>query len=99
MTLTTTNSVEGLKIQSYLGIVNGVSVNTRKSSFSFKMEKYYDALEASVNEVKDLAFQNLTENALKLKANAVVGIKVDVETFPGSTLILVSITGTAVIVF
>ena len=98
MILTTTNSIEGHQIKDYSGIVTGVSVNSRKASFSFNMEKYYQALEDSISEVKEEAFQNLKENAAKLKANAVVGINVDVETFPATALILVSITGTAVIV-
>jgi uncharacterized protein YbjQ (UPF0145 family) len=96
MILTTTNSIEGFKIEDYLGIVTGVSVNNRKSSFSFNIEKYYDSLEKSITEIKEEAFQNLKINATKLKANAVVGISVDVETFPATSFILVSITGTAV---
>lgn len=38
MILTTTNSIEGHKIQDYLGIVTGVS-NATKATFSFKAEK------------------------------------------------------------
>lgn len=99
MILSTTHTIEDHKIKDYLGIVTGVSVNSRKASFSFNMEKYYSALEQSINEVKEEAFQNLRQNAIQLKANAVVGITIDVETFPATALILVSITGTAVKVF
>ena len=96
MILTTTNSIEGFKIIEYKGLVSGVAVNTRKASFSFKIEKFLETLENSINEVKEDAFQKLQENALKLKANAVVGIAVDFETVPNSTYILISVTGTAV---
>ncbi|WP_341215569.1 heavy metal-binding domain-containing protein [uncultured Wocania sp.] len=96
MILTTTNTIEGYKIQDYLGIVTGISVNMPKATFSFKMEKYYESYEVKINEVKEEAFQKLRDNAIKLKANAVVGICVDVETSPTSGLIFVSITGTAV---
>lgn len=96
MILTTTNSIEGHEIKDYLGIVTGVSVNSRKASFTFSMEKYYKSLEKSINEVKEEAFQNLKQNAMNLKANAIIGIHVDVETFPATAFILVSITGTAV---
>lgn len=78
MVLTTTNSIEGYKIQDYLGIVTGVSVNNRKASFTFKLDKYYDSLGISINEIKEEAFQKLTENAKKMNANAIVGIKIDI---------------------
>ncbi|MFD1161348.1 MULTISPECIES: YbjQ family protein [Hwangdonia] len=96
MILTTTNTIEGHSIQDYLGIVTGISVNMPKATFSFKMEKYYQSYEVKINDVKEDAFQKLRDNAIKLKANAVVGIRVDVETSPTSGLIFVSITGTAV---
>jgi len=96
MILTTTNTIEGHKIVDYLGVVTGVSVNSRKASFSFKMEKYYESFSDSVNEVKEGAFQKLKENAIKLKANAVVGITLDLESSGTTGAIIVSITGTAV---
>ncbi|RKE98788.1 YbjQ family protein [Ichthyenterobacterium magnum] len=96
MILTTTDSIEGFTIKDYLGIVTGVSVNSKKTSLSFNMEKYYSSLETSINEIKEEAFQNLKQNAIVLKANAIVGIGVDVETYPNTGLIMVSITGTAV---
>ncbi|GAA4891835.1 heavy metal-binding domain-containing protein [Flaviramulus aquimarinus] len=96
MILTTTNTIEGYKIVDYLGIVSGVGANNRKASFSFKIEKFLESLENSINEVKEDAFQKLKQNALKLQANAVVGIDIDFETLPDTTYILVSVTGTAV---
>lgn len=94
MILTTTNSIEGHVIQDYLGIVTGVSTNI-KTSFSFKTEKNKDLYEDFINKAKEDAFQKLKENAIKLKANAVVGIKLDIEPSP-SSYFFVSITGTAV---
>ncbi len=96
MVLTTTNSVEGHTIQDYLGIVTGINVSMPKTSFSFNMKKYYQSYENKVGEAKEEAFQKLKENAINLKANAVVGISIDVETDPTFGLIIVSITGTAV---
>ena len=96
MVLTTTNSIEGNKIEYYLGIVTGISVNMPKASFSFNMDKYYKSYENKISEVKEEAFQKLQANAKNLKANAVVGISIDVETSPTTGLIFVSITGTAV---
>jgi uncharacterized protein YbjQ (UPF0145 family) len=60
------------------------------------MDKFYNSLEQSINEVKEDAFQKLQQNAINLKANAVVGIHLDIETFPNTTAIIVSVTGTAV---
>ncbi|MDU8884693.1 heavy metal-binding domain-containing protein [Yeosuana sp. MJ-SS3] len=96
MVLTTTDTIEGFKIQDYLGIVSGVGVNARKATFTFNVEKYFNSLEESVLQIKEEAFQKIKENAKKLNANAIVGISVDVETFPSSMYIMVSVTGTAV---
>lgn len=96
MILTTTNSIENHNIKDYLGIVTGVDVNMPKATLSFNMQKYYESYENKINEVKEAAFQKLKDNATKLKANAVVGISVDVETSATTGLIMVSITGTAV---
>ncbi|MDO5978877.1 heavy metal-binding domain-containing protein [Flavivirga spongiicola] len=96
MVLTTTNSIEGHTIQDYLGIVTGVNASMPKATFSFNMNKYYQSYEKKVDESKEEAFQKLKKNAINLKANAVVGISIDVETNPTSGIIIVSITGTAV---
>ncbi|MBU2938013.1 YbjQ family protein [Lacinutrix sp. C3R15] len=96
MILTTTNTIEAHKIHDYLGVVTGVAVNRKQTGMTFSLKKYYDSLENNLEEVKESAFQNLKKNAIALKANAVVGITVDVETIATSGIIMVSITGTAV---
>ncbi|MFC0603448.1 YbjQ family protein [Winogradskyella pulchriflava] len=95
MILTTTNSIEGYKIIDYLGIVTGVAMNENKLAMSFSMSKYYKAVSESIDVVKEEAFKKLRDNALKLKANAVVGIKVEIE-LTTHNYAMVSITGTAV---
>lgn len=95
MILTTTNSIEGFKIIEYKGIVTGVAVNGQKLVMSFSMSKYYNAIQNSIDVVKEHAFQKLQENAKKLNANAVVGIKVDIE-ITTHNYAIVSVTGTAV---
>ncbi|GAA4802144.1 YbjQ family protein [Litoribaculum gwangyangense] len=94
MILTTTNNIEGHVIQDYLGIVTGVSVNL-KTKYSFKTEKNLSISSDLINKAKEEAFQDLRDNAIKLKANAVVGISIDFETESG-LYFFVSITGTAV---
>jgi uncharacterized protein YbjQ (UPF0145 family) len=96
MILTTTNSIEGFKIIDYKGIVTGVAVNRKQVGISFNMKKYYDSLEGNIQDIKEIAFQKLQANTAALKANAVVGIVIDVETFSTSGILMVSVTGTAV---
>ncbi len=96
MILTTTNNIEGFKISEYKGIVTGTS-SELKTKFSFKNDKNMQIIEDLMNEAKEQAFQKLQTNAQNLKANAVVGISVDIETVSGSYF-FVSVTGTAVLV-
>jgi uncharacterized protein YbjQ (UPF0145 family) len=104
MILTTTPNIENFQIVDYLGIVTGTAYNTSYSykgtTMSFKdmfnTSKYYENYAAGVESLKEVAFQNLKENATKLGANAVVGIQLDIEPVANSSTLLVSITGTAV---
>lgn len=104
MILTTTNSIEGSKIVEYKGIVTGIAYNTaysykgKKTSFKdmFNMSKYYDSYAKGLEEVKEQAFQKLSDNAKALNANAIVGIKIDIEPLSSSSTLIVSLTGTAV---
>ena len=106
MILTTTNSIEGFRIKDYKGIVTGTSYNSsykfKGTNMSFKdmfsMKKYHEAYEEGIQNIKEEAFQKLKDNAKTLDANAVVGIKVDIEPVANSSTLLVSVTGTAVFV-
>ena len=95
MILTTTNSIEGFKISDYKGIVTGVSLFDGKIAMGFSMSKYLKSIQDSIDTTKEKAFQTLTQNAKKLGANAVVGIKVEIELTTSNTA-MVSVTGTAV---
>ena len=97
MILTTTNTIEGHKIHDYLGVISGIGINEKAVSMGFSMKKYYKSLADNMSVVKEQAFQNLKANAIKLKANAIVGIKVDIE-LTTSNYAIVSVTGTAVMV-
>lgn len=97
MILTTTNSVEGMTITEYKGIVTGVAINDKKLAMGFSVSKYYKAIQDSINVVKEKAFQSLRSNAQQLNANAVVGIKVEIE-LTTSNYAMVSVIGTAVTV-
>ena len=95
MILTTTNNIEGFKIIEYKGIVSGIGVNVQKMKMTFNIKKYYQGIGDSVEEVKEQAFQQLKTNAKLMNANAVVGIKIDIE-LTTTNYVMVSITGTAV---
>lgn len=104
MILTTTNSIENHKIVDYLGIVTGTCYDSgyshkgEKMSFKdmFSMSKYNEKYSEGLEAIKETAFQNLKENAIKLGANAVVGIKLDIEPIANISYLIVSVTGTAV---
>lgn len=95
MILTTTNSIEHHKIVDYLGIVTGISLKYPNTGMTFSMKKYYASIGKEIEVVKEEAFKKLNENAIKLKANAIVGIKVDME-MTQSGITTVSVIGTAV---
>ncbi len=97
MILTTTNSIEGFKISDYKGIVTGVAIHEGKITMGFSITKYYKSIQDSIDTTKEVAFQRLSEHAKQLEANAVVGIKVEIE-LTTSNYAMVSVTGTAVLV-
>ena len=97
MVLTTTNTIEGFRIIEYKGIVTGIAMNEKSLSAGFSVSKYYKKVKESISTVKEEAFQDLAENAKKLKANAIVGIKVEIE-MTAHNYAMVSVTGTAVTV-
>ncbi len=104
MILTTTNSIEGSRIIEYKGIVTGMAYNTtyspkdQKMKFKdmFNMSKYYESYDKNIEIVKEEAFQKLKDNAKRLNANAIVGVKIDIEPISNTSTIIINITGTAV---
>ena len=101
MLFTTTDTFQNREIIEYLGLVSGMTYNINYSykgmSFKdmFSMKKYYEHVEAAIEEIKEKTFQKLSDNAAKLYADAVVGIHVDMEVSAGGA-VMISITGTAV---
>ena len=75
MILTTTNNIENFQIVDYLGIVTGsaydssYSTNGKKMSFTdmFSMTKYREMYTLGLEGIKEKAFQNLKENAVKIR--------------------------------
>ncbi|MCL4306131.1 heavy metal-binding domain-containing protein [bacterium] len=103
MIITTTPSVEGRKIEGYLGVVAGeaiVGANIFKDLFAGIRDIVGGRSAAYENELRkarDLALQELSENARALGANAVVGVDLDYEVIgSGGSMLMVSASGTAV---
>lgn len=102
MILTTTPSVEGRKIIEYKGIVFGeviTGVNFIKD-FTAGIRDLFggrvDDYEEELKEARTEALKEMGERAQTIGADAVVGIDVDYEVL-GATMLMVTVSGTAVI--
>jgi len=102
MLITTTPNIEGQKIVKYLGLVNGDAIlgaNLFKDFFARVRDIVGGRAAAYENELrkaKDIAIQEMTEQAKSAGANAVVGVDLDYETI-GNSMLMVSVSGTAVV--
>ena len=105
MILSTTPSLEGKKTVKYLGLVSGHAIlgaNIFRDFFASIRDIVGGrsaAYEAELRKAKDIALAEVQEQAEHLGANAIVGIDLDYETIgTNSTMLMVSASGTAVVV-
>jgi len=102
MILTTTNSVEGYKITDYKGIVVGEAImgaNIVRDFFASVTDIVggrSGAYETKLKDARDEAMREIEERAASLGANAVVGVDLDYEVV-GDSMLMVSVSGTAVV--
>jgi len=103
MIITTTPSIEGRKIESYLGVVAGeaiVGANIFKDLFAGIRDIVGGrsaAYEEELRKARDIALNELGEAATKLGGNAVVGVDLDYEVIGSNgSMLMVSASGTAV---
>ena len=103
MLLTTTPSIEGKPIQEYIGIVTSeaiIGANIVKDLFAGIRDIVggrSGTYERVIEEARISALQELEAKALRMGANAVVGIDLDFETVgSGGSMLMVVATGTAV---
>jgi len=101
--LSTTNTIEGSPVKDYLGIVTGetiIGANIFKDLFASIRDIVggrSGSYERVLREAKDTALREMTENASKLEANAVIGIDLDYETVgKNGGMLMVTASGTAV---
>ena len=105
MIITTTHNIEGKKIVKYLGLVTGeaiIGANFVKDFFAGIRDIVggrAGSYEEGLREAKNIAIAEMQDTALRLGANAIVGIDLDYETMGGSgSMLMVSASGTAVII-
>ena len=102
MIISTTPSLEGHRITAYLGLVSGETILGANIIRDF-MAGITDivggrsrAYEESLIEAKETAIREMTERALALGADAIVGVDLDFETVGQGSMLMVSASGTAV---
>jgi uncharacterized protein YbjQ (UPF0145 family) len=104
MLMTTTPSVDGQRIQQYLGVVTGEAIlgaNLFKDLFAGIRDLVggrSSTYERELQKARDIAMQELAERAAELGANAVVGIDIDYEVLgQANGMLMVAVSGTAVV--
>ncbi len=101
MIVTTTNNIEGHNITGYLGIITGetiIGANLFRDIFASVRDVVggrSGAYEEVLREAKDTALHEMTQKAMEMGADAVVGVDLDYETIRNGML-MVTASGTAV---
>ncbi len=104
MLVTTTPTIEGKKIVQYHGLVSGEAIlgaNLFKDLFAGITDIIggrSGSYERELRKAKDIALQEMIEEAGMLGANAVIAVDLDYETISGGSgnMLMVSASGTAV---
>ena len=101
MILTTTPNVEGRRINQYLGIVAGEAImgaNVVRDIFASITDIVggrSGAYEQQLQQARDICLNEMSQNAQRLGADAIVGIDLDYEVVREGML-MVTCSGTAV---
>lgn len=101
MIVTTTNVIEGKTIQLYFGIVSGEAImgaNVVRDIFASITDVIggrSGAYEQKLRQARDIALQEMQQEAAAAGANAVVGVDLDYEVIREGML-MVTAAGTAV---
>ena len=103
MIMSTTNNLEGRKVNKYLGVVTGEAIlgaNIFKDFFAGIRDIVGGrsaSYERELQEARRIAFSEMEEKAQRVGANAIIGIDIDYETIGANgSMLMVSVSGTAV---
>lgn len=101
--VTTTPSIEGRPVQTYLGVVTGEAIlgaNVFRDLFAGIRDIVggrSGSYERVLREARDAALMELIDEAARRGANAVIGVDLDYETIGDTgSMLMVSASGTAV---
>jgi uncharacterized protein YbjQ (UPF0145 family) len=106
MIVVTTPSLDGHRITKYLGLVSGEAIlgaNIFRDLFAGIRDIVGGrsaAYEQELRKAKEIALEEMQEEAQRLGGNAVVGVDLDYETITmgsGGGMLMVSAAGTAVV--
>lgn len=103
MLVTTTPSIEGKRIEQYLGVVAGEAI-LGANVFRDVLAGLRDivggrsaAYERELVRARRIALEEMVAQAREMGANAVVGVDIDYEVVgSGGSMLMVSVSGTAV---
>ena len=103
MLLTTTPNIQGREITQYFGIVSGetiIGANLFKDFFAGIRDIVggrASSYESVLTEAKESALREMSDQAARMGANAVIGIDLDYETVGANgSMLMVTAAGTAV---
>lgn len=104
MLVSTTTTLQERTVKQYLGLVSGEAI-LGANIFRDLLAGIRDivggrsgAYESELRRAKDIAVQEMVEQALALGANGVIGVDLDYETIgQGGSMLMVSASGTAVV--
>ena len=105
MLITTTPNIEGKRITRYYGIVSGetiVGANIFRDFFASIRDVIggrSNSYEEVLRKAKNSALREMEEQAMRLGANAVIGVDLDYETVgQNGSMLMVTASGTAVFI-
>lgn len=107
MLVVTVGNIEGKPVKKYLGVVTGEAImgaNIFKDFFAGIRDIVGGrsaAYEEELRKAKDVALQEMTQQAAQMGANAILGVDLDYESIQvgqGGGMLMVSANGTAVVI-